>query len=469
MRGLDQEGSLALSVDPVVQQQVARLYARAGFGANTATINQAAANGYSATVDSLLGFTPASDPTRTDTATVLYAQQLAEEDDTKAIGLRNIRLFAQWWFNRMATTPYPVEEKLTLYWHGHFATSFYKDYMLGYMMTQNRMLRENAAGDFRAMCNLVTADPAMLHWLDNVDNYNGHINENYGREFMELFTLGRDQYTQTDVTEASRAFTGYTVSKYSSTYNVARHDNGLKTILGNGPANWGPADVTNIVLDHHPQGPVAAYYVANRVASFFHRPNPEQAVLDAMVHSFMGAVGQPYPIKAMMRTLFLRNEFMNDTLTSIKCPAELVAGAIAALGLATDPTVGLTSSTKTNWADASAAMGQELFGPPNVGGWKGGTTWANTAGALNHYNFAATVAATVSADTVSQTLDKANGVVRNTAQPWMDRLGILSLSSQTQQGIDQYVNAATAAGDTAVVMTRGILTLLLASPEYALR
>jgi uncharacterized protein (DUF1800 family) len=457
-----------MSVDPVVQQQVARLFFRAGFGASVDTINTWAAQGYAAAVDNLLNFVPASDPTRTDTATVLAAQQLAEEDDNQAIGSRNIRLFEQWWFNRMATTPYPLEEKLTLYWHGHFATSFYKDYMLGQMMTQNRMLRENAAGDFRAMCNLVTADPAMLGWLDNKDNYVGHINENYGREFMELFTLGRDMYTQTDVTEASRAFTGYTVSKYTSTFVATRHDQGLKTILGNGPANYGPADVTNIVLDHHPQGLVAANYVATRLASFFHRPNPEAAVVAAMVQAFAGAAGQPYPIKPMLRALFLRDEFMNDTLTSIKCPAELVAGAIMALGLAVDPTVGLNGSNLT-WANSSKSMGQELFAPPNVAGWKGGTTWGNTATALSHYNFAATIAQQVSSSTVQQELDKANGVVENTTGPWMNRLGILSLSSLTQQGINQYLTAAKAAGDTAVVMTRGILTLLLASPEYALR
>ena len=458
-----------MSVDPVVQQRVARLFNRAGFGASVDTINAWAVQGYQATVDSLLGFAPASSSSRTDTATVLYAQQLAEEDDSKSIGQRNIRLFEQWWFNRMATTPYPLEEKLTLYWHGHFATSFYKRYMLGYMLTQNRMLRENAGGDFRQLCNLVTADPAMITWLDNNSNSAGHINENYGREFMELFTLGQDMYTQTDVTEASRAFTGYTVSKYTSTFNTSRHDQGLKTILGNGPANYGPADVTNIVLDHHPQGLVAASYVATRAASFFHRPNPEPAVVDAMVQAFAGAAGQPYPIKAMMRTLFLRPEFYDDTLTSIKSPAELVAGAIMALGLSTDPTVGLTGSTSTQWADLSRNMGQEVFGPPNVAGWKGGATWANTAGALAHYNFAATLASKVSSDNVSKTLDQVNGVARNTQGPWMNRLGILAVSDQTQQGIDQYVSAASAAKDTAVVMCRGILTLLLASPEYALR
>jgi uncharacterized protein (DUF1800 family) len=458
-----------VSIDPVVQQQVARLFARAGFGASVDTINQWAAQGYPAAVANLLSFAPASSATRTDTATILVAQQLAESDDSKSVNQRNIRLFEQWWFNRMATTPYPLEEKLTLYWHGHFATSFYKNALLGTMLTQNRMLRENAAGDFRQMCYLVNADVAMLYWLDNAYNTVGHSNENYARELMELFTLGRDMYTQTDVTEVARAVSGYKISSYSATLNAPWHDQGLKTILGNGPANYGPSDVINLVLDHHPQGLVAAQYVAQRLASFFHRPNPSAALVQAMAQSFAGAAGQPYPIKNMLSTLFLSSDFMNDTLVGIKCPAELVAGAIAALGMASDPTEGLTTSSSTEWADVSINMGQELFAPPNVAGWKGGTTWANTAGALARYNFAAQLASQVAASTVQATLDQANSVPRATQAPWMSRLGLLSLSAQTQQGLDQYVNAATTAKDAATTITRGILTLLLASPDYMLR
>jgi uncharacterized protein (DUF1800 family) len=459
-----------VSVDPVVQKQVARLFARAGFGASLDTINQWAAQGYAATVANLLSFAPASSPTRTDTATILFAQQLAEEDDRAlSVGQRNIRLYEQWWFNRMATTAYPLEEKLTLYWHGHFATSFYKNGLLGAMLTQNRMLRENAAGDFRQMLYLINADVAMLLWLDNAYNRAGHSNENYARELMELFTLGRDQYTQTDVTQVARAVTGFSISGYTATLNASWHDQGLKTILGNGPANYGPNDVVNLVLDHHPQGPVAAQYVAQRLASFFHRPNPSATLVQAMAKSFAGAAGQPYPITSMLTTLFTSSDFMNDTLVGIKCPAEFVAGAIAALGMATDPTQGLTTSTSTQWANVSIAMGQELFAPPNVAGWKGGATWANTAGALARYNFAAALASQVASNTVQATLDQVNGVPRATAGPWMNRLGLLSLSAQTQQGLDQYVNAATTAKDSATTITRGILTLLLASPDYMLR
>jgi uncharacterized protein (DUF1800 family) len=456
-----------VSVDPLTRQQIARLFRRAGFGASVDTVDQWAAKGYQATVDNLLAFAPAA--TRVDNAEVILAQQIAESDDNQPVGSRNIRLFEQWWFNRMATSQHPLEEKLTLYWHGHFATSFYKTALLGPMLVQNRTLRENAGGDFRRLCNLVTADPAMLLWLDNATNSVHHTNENYAREFMELFTLGRDVYTQTDVTEVARAFTGYLYTSNASSFNDALHDHGLKTILGNGPHDYGPSDVTNLVLDHHPQGPVAATYVAQRAASFFHRPNPEPAVVQAMAQNFQGAAGQPYPIKAMLRALFLRPEFMNDTLTGIKCPAEFVAGAIAALGMATNPTVGLTTSTSTQWADASRSMGQELFAPPNVSGWKGGRAWANTAGALARYNFSAQLANAVANDTLLQVLDQAGGVPRATVGPWKNRLGLLSLAATTQQGIDQYVNAATAAHDTAATITQGILTLLLASPDYLLR
>jgi uncharacterized protein (DUF1800 family) len=369
----------------------------------------------------------------------------------------------------MATTQYPLEEKLTLYWHGHFATSFHKNGLAGAMLTQNRMLRENAAGDFRQMCYLVTADVAMLYWLDNAWNRVGHTNENYARELMELFTLGRDNYTQTDVTEVARAMTGYQVSGYSAKFNPLWHDQGLKTILGNGPANFGPTDVIDLILDHHPQGHIAAQYVAQRLASFIHRPNPSATLVQAMAQSFTGAARQPYPIKSMLRTLLMSSDFMNDTLVGIKSPAEFVAGAIAQLSMASDPTVGLNTSSSTEWADASASMGQELFAPPNVAGWKGGAAWANTAGALARYNFAARLASETNASTVQSVLDQANNVPRSTAGPWMNRLGLVSLSAQTQQGLDQYVKAATAAKDSAATITRGVLTLLLASPDYMLR
>jgi uncharacterized protein (DUF1800 family) len=324
------------------------------------------------------------------------------------------------------------------------------------------VLRDHAAGNFRDLCNAITADAAMLIWLDGADNQRNEINENYGREFMELFTLGRDRYTQHDVLAAARGFTGYRLDGLGLvSFNRDLHDAGPKTFLGH-RGNWGPADITDIVLDRHPEGPVAAGYVARRLAAFLHRPDPEPGVVDAMAASFRA--GNRYDIKAMVRTLLLRPEFMDGSRVTIKSPAEMVAAAARALGQARS---GRDTNDFDQFAALAGAMGQQLFNPPDVSGWKGGTAWANTATALARYNFGAIAAQQADGDVVQFVLDSATGVPRATARPWMDRLGILSLSPETQRGIDEYVNRNGPADGG--VLTRGVLTLLLASPEFNLR
>ena len=187
------------------RRRVARLFARAGFGASVDEIDQAAAKGYATAVEELLLFPPAAG--RPDEATVLALEAGAPAGESEAFSMAT---FQRWWLDRMSATRFPLEEKLTLYWHNHFATGFSKVKRPKAMVAQNRLLRDHAGGNFRALCNAITADAAMLIWLDGNLNQKILPNENYGREFMELFTLGRDRYTQEDVREMARAFTGYT-------------------------------------------------------------------------------------------------------------------------------------------------------------------------------------------------------------------------------------------------------------------
>jgi uncharacterized protein (DUF1800 family) len=455
-------GQGAVSAPEAERRRVARLFQRAGFGANVDVIDQWATQGYAAAVDHLLAFTAAA--TRPDEVEVITVVAGAPGVETEFFDMTP---YQRWWLNRMATTAHPLEEKLTLYWHGHFATAFSKVKRAKLLLAQNQLLRDFAGGNFRELAKAVTADAAMLIWLDGNTNQLAAPNENYGREFMELFTLGKDRYTQEDVRQAARAFTGYTTDEGGNvTYRAELHDAGEKVILGNsGP--WAPLDVADIVLDRHPDGVVAAHYVAARLAAFLHRPDPEPAVVDAMAAAFTGG---NFEIKPMVKTLLLRPEFMDGPVLTIKSPAELVAGAIGALDLAgaPTPTVNLDQGLD-QLAQACGSMGQELFNPPNVSGWKGGASWANTATTLARYNFAAQIGKLVTDDSVSAVLAAAGGEPRETAGPWMHRLGLLSLMPTTISAVDRYLSDSAAAGTDAGTRARGVLTLLLASPDYNLR
>jgi uncharacterized protein (DUF1800 family) len=445
------------------RRRVARLFSRAGFGASVDEIDQAAAKGYAAAVDALLAFPPAA--TRPDEATVLSLETGAPAGESEAFSMAP---YQRWWLDRMSATRFPLEEKLTLYWHNHFATGFSKVRRPKSMLAQNRLLRDHAGGNFRELCNAITGDSAMLIWLDGNTNQKINPNENYGREFMELFTLGRDRYSQDDVRQAARAFTGYTTDGQGKPlYHKELHDDGDKTILGQ-TGKWGPTDVTDIVLDRHPDGPVAARYVSARLARFLYKPDPEPEVVEAMASAF---VSSNYDIKAMVKALLLRPEFSDGPGMTIKSPAEFVAGTMRLLHLtgAVTPPDQPRRKAFDEMAAACSDMSQELFEPPDVSGWKGGAAWANTAATLARYNFAARIGKLVTDNAVRTVLDMAGGQPRDTAPLWMHRLGLLALLPSTQAALDRYLEASTAAKTEAGVRTRGVLTLLLASPDFNLR
>jgi len=280
---------------------------------------------------------------------------------------------AVWWANRLLTTARPLQEKLTLFWHGHFATgeSKVRDYRM--MLRQNEMLRRNAAGRLRDLLVGILKDPAMLVYLDNGENVKAHPNENFGRELLELFTMGVGHYTERDVREAARAFTGWTNDVLEFRFDAAQHDFGEKTFLGRtGPLDG--ADIIDTILDQ----PATGEFVAAKLYRYFVRDDISPSVRTALGDEFRAG---GYEIKPLLRRIFLSKDFYSPPSvgTQIKSPVVLVISTYKKLGLRELPTI-------PDFGRLTGSLGQTLFDPPNVAGWAGGRTWITPATLLERGN-----------------------------------------------------------------------------------
>jgi len=289
-----------------------------------------------------------------------------------ANGIETQRL-GLWWANRMLATRRPLEEKLTLFWHGHFATGENKvrDYRM--MHRQNLMFRANASGDFRDLLIGLLKDPAMLVYLDNGENIKKHPNENFGRELLELFTMGVGHYGEHDVREAARAFTGWTNDVLEFRLDAEQHDSGEKSFLGRtGPL--GGEDVIDIILAQ----PVTAEFVAARLYRFFVREEIAAEVKAELGRTFRDS---RYQLKPLLKRIFLSKDFYSQpsVATQIKSPVHLVVSTYKKLGLAEVPTI-------PDFGRITASLGQSLFDPPNVAGWAGGRTWITPSTLLERGN-----------------------------------------------------------------------------------
>jgi uncharacterized protein (DUF1800 family) len=280
---------------------------------------------------------------------------------------------ALWWANRMLTTRRPLEEKLTLFWHGHFATGENKvrDYRM--MLRQNQMLRANASRSLRDQLVGILKDPAMLVYLDNGENVKAHPNENFGRELLELFTMGVGNYGERDVREAARAFTGWTNDVLAFKFDAGQHDFGEKTFLGRSGALDG-GDIVDTILAQ----PVTAEFVAAKVYRFFVRED-----LAPPVRAELGRVYREsgYEMKPLLKRIFLSKDFYSAPAfaTQIKSPVHLIVSTYRKLGLVEVPTI-------PDFGRMSAGLGQSLFDPPNVAGWAGGRTWITPSTLLQRGN-----------------------------------------------------------------------------------
>lgn len=283
---------------------------------------------------------------------------------------------AAWLADRMVRTRRPLEEKLVLFWHGHFATGNEKvrDYRM--MLNQFAMLRENANGGVRDLLIGIGQDPAMLLYLDNNQNYKGHANENFAREIMELFALGVGNYTEQDIKEAARAFTGWTLTPAGKFVNRAElHDEEVKNVLGKS-GNFAGEQVVDILLEQQ----ACARFLSRKLYKFFVREelSPE---LEEKLAGLLRTSG--YQVAPLLEAMFLSRDFYSAAsyATQIKSPVQLVVSTYRKLGLESAPSY-------PKFAQLTAALGQQIFYPPNVKGWDGGRAWVNPATMFERSNTA---------------------------------------------------------------------------------
>jgi hypothetical protein len=348
------------------------LYRRATFGASWSDLQDAVRLGPEVTLRRLLEGLPGANQ-RYPLLQTLGEATASFRDEPRDLG--------GWWIDVILRGGHPFREKLTLFWHNHFATSFTKVGRAALMFQQNELFRRHALGNFRPMLLDASKDPAMLLWLDSNSNVKGHPNENYAREVMELFSLGVGNYTEKDVQEAARAFTGWHTDYQRFHFGADLHDDGAKTFLGQtGP--WNGEDVVRILLER----PAAARFLVRKfyTALISEATEPPAPLVEALAHRFRTS---DYDIAGLVRTILSSRLFFSEHAyrQRIKSPVEFVLGAVRAVA-AQEP----SPASLAGWMES---MGQQLFVPPNVKGWPGATSWLNTATVLTRNNFARTIAA----------------------------------------------------------------------------
>jgi uncharacterized protein (DUF1800 family) len=275
----------------------------------------------------------------------------------------------------MLATPSPLTERMTLFWHNHFTSGQDKVAFPQHMAQQNLLLRRDALGNFGDLLHAVAKDPAMLQYLDGASNRKGRPNENFAREVMELFTLGEGHYTQRDVSEAARAYTGWSLDPDTQAYvwRANQHDDGDKTVLG----QTGPFDGDQ-VLDILLARPETATFVTTRLWREFVSDTPDPLRIAPIAQQFRAS---HYEIKVALRGLFLSDAFWDDGNRGVlvKSPAEFVVGTLRAFDVSYDNAGPFVAQMRT--------LGENLFYPPNVKGWPGGTTWINSSTLLARKQF----------------------------------------------------------------------------------
>ncbi len=271
-----------------------------------------------------------------------------------------------WWYREMASTPSPLTERMTLFWHNHFTSAFRKVRAPILLYRQNLTLRQHALGNFAKLVHAMAADPAMIVYLDSLQNRRGHPNENFARELLELFTLGEGQgYTESDIKEAARAFTGWSLERETGAYRFRPflHDDGEKTFIGR-TGRFNGTDIVEIVLKQ----PRVAEYITEKAWREFISEQPDAVETKRIADRFRTS---GYEIKVLMSEVLLSPHFWaaQNRGRLVRSPVELIVGMLRQFDL--------PQPDDRMLALLGRALGQEPFNPPNVKGWPGGTAWIN--------------------------------------------------------------------------------------------
>ncbi|MXZ89897.1 MAG: DUF1800 domain-containing protein [Chloroflexi bacterium] len=462
---------------------MAHLMRRAGFGASRDELEQRNARGYENVVEDLLN--PGAANSMPDDVIRRYHVDMAE--------MRELNSAGAYWLYRMVTTDNPLEEKMALFWHSLFATGYSKLNQARALMNQIDTSRRNAMGDFRTMLVELSKDPAMIIWLDNNDNHKGDINENYGRELLELFSMGIGNYTEDDVKECARAFTGWTLgnAEYMATrasrdsiwpysriswhfqYRDHDHDDGEKTFLGE-TGNFNGEDIIDIIVRQE----ATARFICTRLFQFFAADEVDaagEAVIEEMMASYFAS---GYEIRSVLRTLFNSDYFKSESarFARVKGPVELVVGAVRLAGTYQEPTFGADQLARY-----TMYMGQGIFQPPSVEGWHEGAEWIDSGALVERVNFVGKELGDPTNPGVMAIIDRASagvdGPLSAEAQVDVcaDLLGPIPLSDSTRSSLSEFASqqgeadlrpgARTEADEQRIA---NLLRLLTATREYQL-
>jgi len=430
----------------------AHLLRRAGFGAGPEELDSYAALGYEAAVDRLLSPQSVDDSAAQD---LVDSVAPALDADTQILDGQAL------WLLRMLYTQRPLQEKMTLFWHNHFATGAQKVRYPALMYQQNQLFYTQGLGKFDDLLASVARDPAMIFWLDNNTNRRGHPNENWGREVMELFTVGIGNYTEQDVKEVARAFTGWSATRDGNFHFLPnQHDTGAKTVLGH-TGNLNGDDVLTILTGMRQTG----VFLGRKMWRWFVNDTPSTDGVNRLADVYMQS---GHDITAMLRALFLGDDFRAEAnyFATVKSPPEFLVGALKLTGVDQTLRDNLSPLLLRTLARAAGGMGMVLFDPPNVGGWPGGRVWINPGTYFARANFAEQF---LNAQFGGQALVDLSTLLHDqgwqTPEEYVD--GVLEMTLHaTAAAVLRQDLLAYLGGDTSDRKLAGMLRLVFSSPSY---
>jgi uncharacterized protein (DUF1800 family) len=349
---------------------IAHLLRRTEFVARQARMDELSAGTIADAVTSVMDFAPNANPQ--------IPANLVNHDSANSY--TQFLTAHNWWLDSMATRPRPFQEKMTLFWHGHFVSEWEVVGRTDHMMSQNQLFRTSGLGNFLTLTQAMSIQPAMLIYLSNGVNVKGTPNQNFARELLELFTLGVGNYAEDDVAEAARAWTGhnYNGSTHAYEFRPTRHDTGNKTFFGT-TKNWdGPDTINEILRDNPAKRLIAAQLIAKKLWEFLAYPKPAASIVNPLADLF---VANNMEIRPLVTAILNHAEFYSAEAKQglVRTPVEWVV-ALLARTTQTAAAVGVQGYAES--------MGQMLFNPPNVAGWKHNSYWMTTSALSGRANLA---------------------------------------------------------------------------------